>query len=313
MRVRIGVAYRPEDSGFGGRLLDDLAEKLRHDRVGPARGKAEHDVVVAVVGPGWTADPRADRLSRRLAAAFQQGAGVVVALVEGAALPPSDALPPELAALDDLDPVSASDDYWDASVDRVVERVRALARPSAGGGLWDRLRRRPRLSVGAAVATVGGLVGILSTLGLLESAPPERGEVVIQPRVASGLTFDAWARTNRDPGEEPRSYPFQGRVWDGRGFDVRLELENPEDEWYSLRWTAREVGQGQPLAGLTDILWRTYSVDEVDRLHAVWVPCPLVDAVPYVITFELVNESRAGRPRLDSAESPTPLECRISG
>jgi hypothetical protein len=158
------------------------------------------------------------------------------------------------------------------------------------------------------VATVGGVVGILSTVGAFDEAPPERATVEVGRRVTSGVTQRRWNTDHGDLGAQPRTYSgLPGG--EGHGFQVRVALDHPAGKRYGLRWTALDTNQVRPLPDSRDVVWRTYSREEADGLHYVWVPCPPLDAFRYFVRFELTNESRAGTPRIGSDDS-TPVECR---
>lgn len=306
--MRIAVAYRREDGGYGGRLLTDLARSLPRDEVLSARRGAGFDVLVAVVGAQWQVGSREDRVRRALETAFRGSGRVVVVQLPEAVMPEPDDLPPGLAELADVDPVGASDEYWHATVEHVVARVRSLARPG-GRRFWDRVRTRPKLSIGAAVATLAAIVGMLSTLGVFAETPTERGTVVVDENgVANGITLAEWASDAGDVGKESPSQPDTPGS-DGYGFEVQLTLDHPEDDRYALRWTARDFTQGRPIAGFRDIVWRWYAADQVTGPHHVWVPCPPLDAVQFVVWFELTNESTPERPLLGRDSSPVG-DCR---
>lgn len=304
--MRIAVSYRPEDGGFGGRLRDDLGRWLPCDEVVPAR-HAGYQVLVAVVGLEWRVESADDPVRRSLETAMPRGTPVIAVILPGASLPASDRLPPAIAGLREVEAVTASDEYWESMVGRVVELTRQL--PSASGyGVWQRLARRRGISVGAAVATVAGIVGILAQVGAFDDDPPERGEVRVDRRVANGVQRLDHERTDPDVGRRPAGAPYPSAS-SGYGYNVELRLDHPEHDRYGLRWTLVDHTQSRPRPGYENIVWRTYTAEEVDGVHPVWVPCPPADGATYVPRFVLTNESVTPNRRLGSAEGRS-LQCR---
>jgi len=117
----------------------------------------EGDVVLVVIGPQWL-DARDDQGHRRLdkpddfvrievATALRRGLRVVPLLLDGAAIPPASALPPDLAQLPDRSGARLRQDSLEADMESVL----------AGLGLTNRNpNRRVLLGAGAAaVAAVG--------------------------------------------------------------------------------------------------------------------------------------------------------------
>ena len=89
-------------------------------------------VCLAVIGRDWLNARDAEGLRRldqpddfvrlELTAALARPEVLVIpVLVEGAAMPPADALPPEIRALARRQAVSLRDDTWDADVARLVQ------------------------------------------------------------------------------------------------------------------------------------------------------------------------------------------------
>jgi hypothetical protein len=304
--MRIAVSYRPEDGGFGGRLRDDLGRWLPCDEVVPAR-HADYDVLVAVVGTEWRVESSDDPVRRSLEAAMPRGTAVIAVVLPGASMPASDLLPPALAGLPEVDAVTASDEYWEPMVGRVVELTRRLPAASRGA-LRRRVRGRRGVSLGAAVATVAAIVGILSQIGVFADDPSEWAEVRVDARVANDVNREDHARTDPDVGQPPAAAAHPDAS-SGFAYSVGLRLHDATHDRYGLRWTFLDVTQSRPKRGYENVLWRTYTVEEVDGVHSVWVPCPADDTVPYVVRFALTNESVRPRKRLEHADGKQ-LECR---
>lgn len=320
--MRIAVSHRSEDGAAGGRLRDALAGRLTHDTVTSASSGAPFDVLVAVLSADSSlpADADADRVQRALERAVRDRAGIVLVTLEGAAPPAPADLPPALAALADLDPVSASDEYWEATVDRVVERIEQVGGGARRPGLGRRiaalvLRQSRRVKIGGAVGVVAGVLGILVTLGVIDPGPdPEqRGTIEVSPNAANAVTFERYVELFRPGGDvaPPITDPADT---EGYVYDVDVALDDPEGDRYELRWTARVADGGTPIAGRRNLVGARLDADAATGVHRLWVPCPPeeFDAVPYVVEFVLVDESRKGRPPLDRADGPRG-ECLVLG
>ena len=153
----IFISYRREDSaGHAGRLFDRLREHFGKDRVfldvvgidagvdfvetiDQAVGSC--DVLLAVIGREWLTccdkqnrrrldDPN-DFIRAEISSALKRNVRVVPILVEGAEMPPTDALPEELKRLTRRQAVELRDSRWDADIEALVA---ALEREAARTG-----------------------------------------------------------------------------------------------------------------------------------------------------------------------------------
>ena len=318
--MRIALTHRREDGAAGGRLRDALAARLAHDTVASASSGAPFDVLVAVLSADSSLTAEADRVRRALERAVRDRAGIVLVTFQGAAPPAPADLPPALAALADLDPVSASDEYWEATVDRVVERIEQVGGGARRPGLGRRiaalvLRQRRRVKIGGAVGVVAGVLGILVTLGVISPgpAPEQRGTIEVSPNAANAVTFERYVELFR-PGDDVAPPIADPGDTEGYVYDVGVSLDDPEGDRYALRWTARVADGGTPIAGRRNLVGARLDADAATGVHRLWVPCPPeeFDAVPYVVEFVLVDESREGRPPLDRADGPRG-ECLVLG
>lgn len=145
------VSYRRDDSqGFAGRLADDLDERLGADRVFrdieiPVgsdftevlhRAIAVSDVLLVVIGRRWAGGATADQPSRLLEptdwvraeieAAFARDKQVVPVLVGGATMPIASELPEGIRRLAKLQAAEIRDRHWEADLDALADRLRAL-------------------------------------------------------------------------------------------------------------------------------------------------------------------------------------------
>ena len=172
------ISYRREDAaGFAGRLCDSLerhlpTEPIFRDVDGLSPGQdfvaaiearlRQCRVCLAVIGRDWLnardaegrrrLDQPDDFVRLELTAALARPEVLIVpVLVEGATMPPADALPQEIRALARRQAVSLRDDTWDSDVERLVRSLgpavvepRRLAPPRVAvpRRLADRRRRR---------------------------------------------------------------------------------------------------------------------------------------------------------------------------
>jgi hypothetical protein len=145
----IFISYRREDSaGHAGRLFDRLREHFGRDRVfldvvgidagvdfvetlDKAVGSC--DVLLAVIGREWLTccdkqgrrrldDPN-DFIRAEISAALNRNVRVVPVLVEGAEMPPTDALPEELKRLTRRQAVELRDSRWDSDVEALISAL----------------------------------------------------------------------------------------------------------------------------------------------------------------------------------------------
>ena len=318
--MRIAVSYGSADAASGGRLRESLERRLTRDSVENATAGASFDVLVALLSPATdlAADSaEAGRVRRALERAVEGDAGVVLVTVDGADAPAAADLPAKLARLADLDPVAASNEYWDATVDSVVARIGQAApehgRQGALGRIADAVMRASRrVKIGATVGVVAGVLGILATLGVIGPDPDQRATIEVSADAANAVTYEEFLDRFEQTDEVPRPVPddTQGYV-----YDLEVRLDDPESERYALRWTARVADGGTPIDGRRNLVAVRLAAERATGVHRVWVPCPPAaefDGVPYVVEFVLVDESQPSAPPLDRADGP-PGECLFSG
>lgn len=308
--MRIAVSYRNQDAGFGGRLTGDLERRLTRDAVMRAGDAAAFDVLVAILAresfvPAAEVEP--DRVRRALERALRTRTPIVLVTPAEAMAPTAAELPPQLA---DLEPIRLSDEYWDATVNRVVERIERL-NLERGHGRWRRtadqlLRQSRRVKIGAAVSVVGGVVGILAALGVLSPDPRQRGEVQVTGTSRDSVTYTSFLATSDHAADTP-SNPVSD-VQEGYAYDVDLTLDDPQSDRYALRWTLRVHDDGMPIERRRDLVGLRFSAKQATGAHEVWVPCPpeRYDAVPYDVVFALVDASQPDVPPLDRAQATGP-------
>lgn len=149
---RIFITYRREDtSSQAGRIYDWLEEQYGDavfkdiesiDPGRPWRAAIEEavrsaDVVLALIGPRWLEelkerDDRDDYVSFEIETALRQERRVIPLLVNGAAMPPRDELPPALQGLRDRQAFDVSDARFRSDVEELIRRLdRVVGRPRA--------------------------------------------------------------------------------------------------------------------------------------------------------------------------------------
>jgi hypothetical protein len=172
------LSYRRSDSGgLAGRLGDALRAQLgqnfafrdvTHITPGEHFDSAidsrltDAKVVLVLIGRTWLAEltrrltlDDIDYHRREVAVALQAGKRVVPVLLDGAALPATDALPEDLRGLTRCHALSMRDETWDADVERLIT---SIGRPVA----WGRVALR---AVAAVLVIVLG-VFVLARLAL---------------------------------------------------------------------------------------------------------------------------------------------------
>jgi TIR domain len=154
--ARIFVCYRREDSsGHAGRLYDRLRDRFGDDvfmdidAIGPGVDYARLidetvgtvEAVIVVIGQEWLSSAGADG-SRRLddpedlvrqeiSVALARDVLVIPVLVQGAVLPESEELPPELVGLARHNAFEVSDGRWNYDADRLVHALEESLPPAA--------------------------------------------------------------------------------------------------------------------------------------------------------------------------------------
>jgi len=173
----IFLSYRRSDTGGqAGRLADSIEQRLgshmtfRDATDIPAgasfeailqRELAACDVVLVFIGPAWLQDlerrsqqPETDYVRLEIAGALTAGKRIIPLLINGAALPPQDALPVNIRGLADRQAISMRDESWPQDVDRLLD---SIGRPYA----WKRLAMRCAIAVAAVLAGVWFVVPLL--------------------------------------------------------------------------------------------------------------------------------------------------------
>lgn len=193
----IFVSYRRSDSaGFTGRLTDDLESQFPEHRLfrdvesieagadfveAIDQALRSSSVLLVVIGPRWLdttgadgqrrLDDPADFVRLEIAAALKLGLRVIPVLVDGAAAPAADALPPDLAALARRQAHELSDRRWDYDVEqlfRQIDKFPGLARRAAAAAAGEPSGGRPwgwpkKLALGTGALALGAvLLGAMS-------------------------------------------------------------------------------------------------------------------------------------------------------
>jgi TIR domain len=152
----IGISYRRDDAGaHAGRLYDRLTQRFGFDRVfmdvdailpgedfvQTLRGRIDKAAAwLVVIGPNW-AHSKNSRGERRLddpddfvrievATALERDIRVIPALVEGAAMPRSEELPPEIQALVRRTAIALDHSSFHQDVDQLIYALESLGAPS---------------------------------------------------------------------------------------------------------------------------------------------------------------------------------------
>lgn len=200
---RILISYRREDTaGHAGRLYDLLVERFGPDRIfmdvdtiSPGDDFVEvirtavtsSDVLIGLIGREWLTvthpsghrrlDDPDDFVALELATTLEGGIRVVPVLVQGAAMPAAEDLPPRLRALARRNAVEISDTRFRRDAGALIDSLRRILE---GRGP----RRWPRLLPTAGVAAL-----------------------VIAGLAAGGLGYRVWSRLGPGPGERAASAP----------------------------------------------------------------------------------------------------------
>jgi hypothetical protein len=245
----IFISYRREDAaGYAGRLYDRLASHFGAARVfmdvegiepgvdfveAIERAVGSCEVLIVIIGNEWLTvassdgkrrldDPR-DFVRIETAAALARGIRVVPVLVENAAMPREDQLPPELKSLTRRQAVELSHKQWDATSSELIQRLeRVLGGPkaSAGAAPAGAEPRTPGLQVdatpGDAAQTsrrswlIGGAIAIavaIAAAAVYVMQPwvaPEPGRIAEAPRAETPAPRPEAARPDA-PGPKPET------------------------------------------------------------------------------------------------------------
>jgi len=123
-------------------------------------------VLVVLIGDDWISERAADGTRRlddardfvrlEVSSALRAGKPVLPVLVEGAEMPPEDALPADLRALARLQGLELSDTRWDYDVERVAKAIRSLT----GGAPLQRSKRALMFAgAGLLIAALAAMAG----------------------------------------------------------------------------------------------------------------------------------------------------------
>lgn len=310
----IFISYRRDDSaGHAGRLFDRLREHFGKDHVfldvvgidagvdfvdtlDKAVGSC--DVLLAVIGREWLTccdkqgrrrlDDANDFIRAEISAALKRNVRVVPVLVEGAEMPPTEALPEELKRLTRRQAVELRDSRWDADVAALIS---ALERDAATGALPAPAQppavkeavpkpRRQALFWGIGLALVAALIAF----GMYLSFSPE--PVISSPEEPVTSTpepvvpFPETTQPKEPEPEKPKTVEPDTRIGvpDVVGMDVQRAMDTLRGAGFELRRkseksaeTKHKVLRQEPAAGS-----RVDKGTQVTLFYAV----PVADTVP---------------------------------
>ncbi|MHC4560060.1 MAG: 4Fe-4S binding protein [Planctomycetota bacterium] len=149
--ARIFISYRRDDSsGYAGRLYDRLAEMFGRqemfmdvDDIQPGLDFVEVireavwscDVFIVLIGKRWRPqrlrDPK-DPVRIEIMTAFEKGIHVIPVLIDGAKMPPGEALPQPLEKLSRLNALGLVHARFDATYEKLLRTLQTvLAKPYA--------------------------------------------------------------------------------------------------------------------------------------------------------------------------------------
>lgn len=174
------LSYRRADTvAYAGRLADALEKHFGEgcvfqdiEAIAPGsnfvaaidEAIASCAVLVVLIGDDWISERAADGTRRlddardfvrlEVSSALRAGKPVLPVLVEGADMPPEEALPADLRALARLQGLELSDTRWDYDVERVANAIRRLT-----GGAPLRRSRRTLMVAGAGIL-IGALAAV---------------------------------------------------------------------------------------------------------------------------------------------------------
>ena len=183
---RIFVSYRREDtSGHAGRLYDALAARfgaanvfMDVDTIGVGTdfsaaiddALAASDICIVLIGRNWLS-PRlgepTDYVRLEVEHALASDVRVVPVCVQGAAIPPAEALPDALAPLSLRQGTELRDGSWHDDAERLVRQL-------AGESRGRKLTGRRKLAIGVGVLLLAGLAAGLA-IALSGGSSPASG------------------------------------------------------------------------------------------------------------------------------------------
>jgi len=198
---RILISYRREDTaGHAGRLYDLLVERFGPDRIfmdvdtiSPGDDFVEvirsavtsSDLLIALIGREWLIvkhpsghrrleDPD-DFVALELATALEGGVRVVPVLIQGAAMPAAQDLPPRLRALARRNAVEISDTRFRRDAGALIDSLRRILE-GRGPRRWPRLLPTAGVAALAIAALAAGGLGYRVWTRLGPATGPGTGE-----------------------------------------------------------------------------------------------------------------------------------------
>lgn len=229
---RIFVSYRRDDAaGHAGRLDDALLEHFQReqifmdiDAIEPGldfvesieRALSQCDVLLVLIGPRWLG-PQGSAGRRRLddpadfvrlevqSALARTDLRVVPVLIQGAEMPTSADLPPELQPLVRRNALEVSDTRWQYDISQLIELLKrierakdeiaargAVVQPTGGGmaavSATVRFRSRSRIGVIGGLAAIGTVLALLfAVMNVRPSTDGSVGNVGGSPVASSAL------------------------------------------------------------------------------------------------------------------------------
>lgn len=148
------------------------------------------DVLLALIGPNWATsvdehgnrrldDPK-DYVAREVRRALARGIPVVPVLVDGAAMPRADALPPDLAALTENQATRLDHETFDAQATQLTSSLKKLVGTTS--------TRRRVIGLAAIVVL---LLGVVAAIVLWPDPGPDDDDgTQTQDRLSSGARLD---------------------------------------------------------------------------------------------------------------------------
>lgn len=221
---QVFISYRRDDAGgYAGRLRDDLREVLGPNRVRMDIGGLEYGgefeaearsivagsgVLLALIGKRWADEDNAPRLAdpndllrQEIETALAANVRVVPVLLNGAALPPADALPESLRPLLKRNAFELSESRWTYDVGQLVKFIRRLPRPKLGAGT-PAGSRRVMMGAGVAGVLLAGALGY-KRLNPADPGPPHEAAADSVP----GATH---VKSPEEPSEDRQVNPPAG-------------------------------------------------------------------------------------------------------
>jgi hypothetical protein len=279
--ANIFISYRREDSaGHAGRLFDHLRGRfpgrvfMDVDTIEPGIDFVEVieqavgccEVLIVMIGDAWLhatdADGRrrldnpSDFVRLEIATALERDIRVIPVLVNGAAMPRPEDLPPDLAKLTRRNAIELSDARFSFDVDRLIQAIEAVLQEKAPSALLpavtvklplsaDRRRKRARRRAVLAFFVIAllAMTGLTGWLGWrlrerpeLRTAAPSAPPAVETPAVETkepakpaAKPVPVKVKTAPPPQEPlpPKSDSKARRLWDSAKRKAKAVLDKP--------------------------------------------------------------------------------------